>query len=66
MSKLQFTFSTAFRFGFERSAYTVLEGDGQVHFCITADRGDGSEVYTVTIMSINITTQGTGHNIWCG
>ena len=47
----QFTFSTAFRFGFERSAYTILEGDGQMHFCITANHGDGSEVYTVTIMS---------------
>ena len=35
-----------------------------MQFCITADRGDGSEVYRITIMSDTITTQGTVHT-WC-
>ena len=56
-----FTFSTAFTYGFEKSAYSVLESDGQVHFCVTADRGDGSEVYLVSINSLDITTQGRVH-----
>ena len=50
--------SSAFRFGLERSSYSVLESDGVVTVCVTADRGDGSEVYTATLSSINITTQG--------
>ena len=39
---------TAFRFGFEMSAYTVLESDGEVEVCVTVDRGDGSEIYSAT------------------
>ena len=50
--------SSAFRFGLESSSYSVLESDGVVTVCVTADRGDGSEVYTATLSSINITTQG--------
>ena len=50
--------SSAFRFGLEGSSYSVLESDGVVTFCVTADRGDDSEVYTATLSSINITTQG--------
>ena len=36
-----------------------MESDGQVQICVTADNGDGSEIYTVTILINNITTQGT-------
>ena len=50
--------SSAFRIGLESSSYSVLESDGVVTICVTADRGDGSEVYTATLSSINITTQG--------
>ena len=49
----------AFRFGFESSSYSVIESEGVVSVCLTADRGDGSEVYTVTLSYINVTTQGT-------
>ena len=59
--KFLYTF-VAFTFGFERSTYFVLESDGQVQFCITAGRGNGSEVYTVQVLSTSITTQGTVHN----
>ena len=48
----------AFRFGLEMSSYSVVESDGVVSVCVTADRGDGSEIYTATI---NITTQGMAH-----
>ena len=48
----------AFRFGFESSSYSVIESEGVVSVCLTADRGDGSEVYTVTLSYINVTTQG--------
>ena len=50
--------SSAFRIGLESSSYSVLESDGVVTICVTADRGDGSEVCTATLSSINITTQG--------
>ena len=40
------------------SAYTVAESDGEVEVCVTADRGDGSDIYSATISSINITAQG--------
>ena len=49
---------SAFRFGLERSSYSVLESDEVVTVCVTADRGDGSEVYTLSLTSINVTTQG--------
>ena len=49
----------AFRFGFESSSYSVIESEGVVNVCLTADRGDGSDVYTVTLSYINVTTQGT-------
>ena len=49
---------SAFRIGLESSSYSVLESDGVVTVCVTADRGDGSEVYTADLSSINITTQG--------
>ena len=52
---------TAFRFGLERSTYSVVESDGVVSVCVTADRGDGSEIYTATLSTINITTQGMAH-----
>ena len=50
-----------FRFGLERSSYSVVESDGVVSVCVTADRGDGSEIYTATLSTINITTQGMAH-----
>ena len=37
----------------------MLESEGEVSVCVTADRGDGSEVFILGIDSINITTQGT-------
>ena len=49
---------SAFRFGLEMSSYSVLESDEVVTVCVTADRGDGSEVYTLSLTSINVTTQG--------
>ena len=49
---------SAFRIGLESSSYSVLESDGVVTICVTADRGNGSEVYTATLSSVNITTQG--------
>jgi hypothetical protein len=48
----------AFRIGLERSSYSVLESEGAVTVCVTADRGDGSEVYSVTLSTINVTTEG--------
>ena len=48
----------AFRFGFESSTYSVMESEGVVSVCVTADRGDGSEVYTITLSIIIFTTQG--------
>lgn len=41
--------------------YSVLESDGQVQYCVTADHGDGSEIYLVRINSLDITTQGRVH-----
>ena len=29
-----------------------------VSVCVTADRGDGSEMYTLSLTSINVTSQG--------
>ena len=49
---------SAFRFGLERSSYSVVESDAVVSVCVTAGRGDGSEVYTATLSSVNISTQG--------
>ena len=49
---------SAFWFGLERSSYTVVESDGVVSVCVTADRGDGTEVHSVSLLTINITTQG--------
>lgn len=48
----------AFRVGFEMSAYAVLEGDREATVCMLADHGSGSEVYTVSISTVDITTQG--------
>ena len=48
----------AFRFGFEQSSYSVIESDEVVSVCVTADRGDGSEMYTLSLTSINVTSQG--------
>ena len=50
--------SVAFRFGLERSSYSVVESDEVMTVCVTAEAGDGSEIYTATLSSINITTQG--------
>ena len=49
---------SAFRFGLERSSYTVMENDGVVTVCVTADRGDGFEVLKTTLFTFNITTEG--------
>ena len=35
-----------------------MESDAVVSVCVTAGRGDGSEVYTATLSSVSITTQG--------
>ena len=51
-------FIVAFRFGFEQSSYSVIESDEEVSLCVTGDRGDGSEMYTLSLTSINVTTQG--------
>jgi len=53
----------AFRLGFEMSTYSVIESDkeGGVVICLSADRGDGSEVYMVTIITLNQTAGGIGH-----
>ena len=48
----------AFRIGFERSNYSVLESDELLSVCVTADRGDGSEAYLVNLTSIDLTAQG--------
>ena len=48
----------AFRFGFEQSSYSVIESDEVVTVCVTADRGDGSEIYALNLTSINVTSQG--------
>ena len=48
----------AFRFGFEQSSYSVMESDDLVWVCVTADRGDGSEMYTLSLTSGNLTNQG--------
>ena len=53
--------SLAFRFGLKRSSYSVVESDGVVSVCVTADRGDGSEIYTATLSTVDITTQGMAH-----
>ena len=37
----------------------MVESAGLVTVCVIADRGDGSEIYTFTLISFNITTQGT-------
>ena len=58
-SGLLFSPFSAFRFSLERSSYTVVESDGVVTVCVTADRGDGSEVYSASLLTINITTQGS-------
>ena len=50
--------SVAFRFGLERSSYAVVESDGVVTVCVTAGAGDGSEVYSATLSTTIITTQG--------
>ena len=52
----------------------MVESDGVLSVCVTADRGDGSEhrsirlytiygseIYTATLSTINITTQGMAH-----
>ena len=31
----------------------MVESDGVVSVCVTADRGDGSEIYTATLSTIN-------------
>lgn len=49
---------SAFRFGFERSTYTVEESDELVSVCVVADRGDGSEAYISNLTSIDITAIG--------
>ena len=51
-------FIIAFRFGFEQSSYSVIESDEEVSVCVTADRGDGSEMYTLSLTSIIVTSQG--------
>ena len=56
-----FPLCLAFRFGLERSSYSVVESDGVVSVCVTADRGDGSEIYTATLSTVDITTQGMAH-----
>ena len=40
------------------SSYSVLESDGFVSVCVTADNGDDTEVYQINITSIIATTQG--------
>ena len=54
---------TAFRFGFEQSSYSVIESDEEVSVCVTGDRGDGSEMYTLSLTSINVTTQGIAYMV---
>ena len=49
---------SAFRIGFERSSYSVLESEELLSVCVTADHGDGSEAYLVNLTSINHTAQG--------
>ena len=51
-------FIIAFRFGFEQSSYSVIESDEEVSVCVTGDRGDGSEMYTLSLTSIIVTSQG--------
>ena len=41
------------------SSYSVVESAGMVSVCIITDHGDGSEVFTFTMITSNITTQGT-------
>ena len=50
---------SAFRFGFERSTYTVEESAKLVSVCVVADRGDGSEAYISNLTSIDITAIGS-------
>ena len=45
------------------STYSVMESDEEVIICLSADRGDGSEVYMVTIVTLDVTAGGTHNNI---
>ena len=40
-----------------------MENEGVVEVCVTGDRGDGSDVFNITLLTSNITTQGT-HKRW--
>ena len=48
----------AFRFGFEQSSYSVIESDEEVSVCVTGDQIEDSEMYTLRLTILNITTQG--------
>ena len=49
---------TAAYVGFENTSYSVLESDGMVTVCLTVDRGDGTEEFTLNLRIVNLTTQG--------
>ena len=38
--------------------------EGEVEICLSADRGDGSEVYVVTIITLNQTAGGKWHDMF--
>ena len=56
-------FIVAFRFGFEQSSYSVIECDEAVSVCVTGDRGDGSELYTLYLRSNDGTSQGIAYMV---
>ena len=52
-------YTIAVRLSLERSSYSVVESDGVVSVCVTADRGDGSEMFTLSLVLSDITTHGS-------
>ena len=40
--------------------------EGEVVVCLSADRGDGSEVYVVTVITLNQTAGGTWNDMFIG
>ena len=47
----------------ERPFYSVVESDEEVSICVTAGGGDGSEVFRLSLVLTDITTQGM-HNMF--
>ena len=58
LTVMKFISFIAVALSLERPFYSVVESDGKVSICVTAGGGDGSEVFTLSLVLTDITTHG--------